>query len=152
MVEDDPSPTQLNRFCSQKVTILCKKTLASKYLQLQIAEVKKKLLLKITPLQERLLSTACCRRVLNIVATLSLVALLQLESTQLAVQLLWHLLRAFSLISQRRTFNVPSPVKVLSLLQSGVGTLRLFNSQKNGPKLALKIERGSRLRIAMVIA
>ena len=41
MVEDDPSPTQLNRFCSQKVTILCKKTLASKYLQLQIAAVKK---------------------------------------------------------------------------------------------------------------
>ena len=79
MVEDDPSPTQLNRFCSQKVTILCKKTLASKYLQLQIAAVKKKLLLKITPLQERLLSTACwagCRRVLNILATLSLVALL----------------------------------------------------------------------------
>ena len=40
---------------------------------------KKKLLLKITPLQERLLSTACwagCRRVLNILATLSLVALL----------------------------------------------------------------------------
>ena len=41
MVEDDPSPTQLNRFCSQKVTILCKKTLASKYLQLRIAAVKK---------------------------------------------------------------------------------------------------------------
>ena len=47
--------------------------------------------------------------------------------------------RLFAHFSKRRTFNVPSPVKALSLLQSGVATLRLFNSQKNGPKLAHKL-------------
>ena len=93
MVEDDPSPTQLNRFCSQKVTILCKKTLASKYLQLRIAAVKKASPQNHSSSRETFVHGLVGRLLENIVATLSLVALLvgaplEQERTQLAVQLL----------------------------------------------------------------
>ena len=95
MVEDDPSPTQLNRFCSQKVTILCKKTLASKYLQLRIAAVKKASPQNHSSSRETFVHglVGTGRLPENIVATLSLVALLvgaplEQERTQLAVQLL----------------------------------------------------------------